>query len=96
MVFCALVQYLRYSSALFVNECESTTRHRVALFMPYFADLLFQATDALHVTAHFARPRGILVVAQPSNHQTLHCAHHGRSHLLLHCATEIQKALLLD
>jgi hypothetical protein len=51
-------------------------------------DLLFRATDALHVTVHFACPRGILVVAQPSNLQTLHFAHHGWSHLLLHCATE--------
>ena len=39
--------------------------------MLYIADVLFQGTDALHVTAHFARPRGILVVAQPSNHQGL-------------------------
>jgi len=89
MLFCALVQSLCYSFALFVDEWESTTRHRVTLFMLYFVDLLFQASDALHVTAHFARPRGILVVvAQPSNHQTLHCTHHGWSHLLLHCATE--------
>ena len=69
MVFCALVQYLRYSSALFVNECESTTRHRVTLSVLYFIDILFQVTDA---------QRGTFVVAQqPSNHQTLHCAHHG-------------------
>jgi len=45
----------------------------------------FQATDA----QHFARPRGILVVAQPSNYQALHSAHHGWSHLVLHSATEL-------
>ena len=42
--------------------------------------------DAQRVTAHFARPRGIFVVAESSNHQTLHYAHRGWSHLLLHCA----------
>jgi len=89
MIFCALVQSLCYSSALFVDEWERSTRHRVTLVMLYLADLFFQGSDALHVTAHFARPRGILIVAQPSNHQALHSAHHGWSHLLLHSATEL-------
>ena len=92
MILCALVQSPCYSSALFVDERERSTRHRVTLFMLYLADLLFEGSNALHVTAHFARPRGILalhvtahfarprgilVVAQPSNHRGLHSAHHG-------------------
>jgi hypothetical protein len=36
---------------------ESTTRHRVALIMLYFVDLLFQATDALHVEMDVVRER---------------------------------------
>jgi len=45
--------------------------------MLYLADLFFEGSKALHVTAHFARPRGILVVAQLSNYRGLHSAHHG-------------------
>ena len=89
IILCALVQSPCYSSALFVDEWERSTRHRVTLCMLYLTDVFFEGSNALHVTAHFARPRGILVVAQPSNHQTLHCAHHGWSHLLLHSATEL-------
>ena len=46
--------------------------------LPYYlADLFFEGSNALHVTAHFARPRGILVVAEPLNHRGLHSAHQG-------------------
>ena len=55
MVFCVLVQSLCYLSALFVDEWESTRRHLVTLFMLYFVDLLFQATDALHVEMDVVR-----------------------------------------
>jgi len=72
MIFCALVQSPCYSSALFVDEWERSTRHRVTLVMLYLADVLFQVTDALNVTAHFARPRGILVVADLWNCSTEH------------------------
>ena len=90
MVFCALVQSLCYSSALFVDEWESTTSHHVALFMLYFAELLFQATGALYVTGHFACPRVILVVAQPLNHRALHSAHHVN---LNYCCTALENYL---
>jgi hypothetical protein len=55
----------------------------------YLADFFFEGSNALHVTVHFARPRVILVVAQPSNHRGLHSANHGWSHLLLHSATKL-------
>ena len=72
MIFCALVQSPCYSSALFVDEWERSTRHRVTLVMLYLADVLFQVTGALSVTEHFARPRGILVVADLWNCSTEH------------------------
>jgi len=72
MIFCALVQSPCYSSALFVDEWERSTRHRVTLVMLYLADVLFQVTGALSVTEHFARPRGILVVADLWNYSTEH------------------------
>jgi hypothetical protein len=89
MILCALVQSPCYSSALFVDEWGRSTRHRVTLFMLYLADHFFEGSNALYVTAHFARPRYIVVVAHPSNHRGLHSAHHGWSHLLLHSATEL-------
>ena len=58
--------------------------------MLYLADVLFQVTDARHVTAHFARPRGILVVAQPLNHRALHSAHHVN---LNYCCTALENYL---
>jgi len=35
--------------------------------MLYLADLFFEGSNALHITAHFARPRGIVVVAAVQN-----------------------------
>ena len=84
LIFLLLARVVRW----WMRKYYTTTCHLATLFMHCVTELLWQATDALHVTVHFARPRGILVVAQPSNHQTLHCANHGWSHLLLHCATE--------
>ena len=57
--------------------------------MLYLTDGFFQATDA----QHFARPRGILVVAQPSSHEGTHSAH---AHIMVdlkYCCTAQQNYL---
>ena len=73
-LFNLFVSRLRYS-LMNEREVHVIVLHFLCSTLPTF--VFFEGSNALNVTVHFARPRGILVVAQPSSHQVLHSAHHG-------------------
>ena len=58
-------------------QFEMVPKCRIFVSVASIADVFFEGRNALHVTARFARPRVIFVVAQPSNHRGLRSAHHG-------------------